>query len=58
MSQKPSEAPIGDGFWDRREGQSSWWELREGETEAEKLKRWNHAAFMAFDPDNPDLTLD
>lgn len=54
---KESKAPIGTGFWDRREGQSSWWHRREGETEREQKARWRHAAFMAFDPDKPDLIL-
>lgn len=55
---RESQAPVGNGFWDRREGQSSWWEQRDGETEEEKLKRWRHATFWAFDPDEPDLVLD
>lgn len=53
-----SAAPVGPGFWDRRDGQSSWWERREDETEEERNKRMNHARFMAFDPDDPDLELD
>ena len=53
-----SKAPIGDGFWDRREGQASWWEQRPGETIDQRNARWNRARFMAFDPDEPDLILD
>lgn len=53
-----SKAPIGDGFWDRRKGQASWWEQRQGESREGWLKRLNHARFWAFDPDDPDLPLD
>jgi len=58
MRVSESQAPVGDGFWDRREGQISWWDRREGETEAEQKSRWGQAAFWAFDPDEPDLILD
>lgn len=58
MNGRESKAPIGDGFWDRREGQSSWWERREGETRDEHDNRCSQAAFMAFDPDEPELILD
>ena len=53
-----SQAPIGEGFWDRRLDQVSWWDRREGETEGEQKARWNQAAFWAFAPDEPDLILD
>ncbi|MEM9999971.1 MAG: hypothetical protein AAF940_03735 [Pseudomonadota bacterium] len=56
--QTGSKAPIGDGYWDRREGQSSWWLRREGESIEQQNKRWNHAIFMGFDPDDPDAVLD
>lgn len=53
-----SQAPVGDGFWDRREGQKSWWERREDESETQWKTRMQEARFQAFDPDNPDLPID
>ena len=53
-----SQASTGDGFWERREGQTSWWERREGETTEEWNARKQHANFMAFDPDDPDTVTD